>query len=215
MSIVEWFSLALVCFLGAATPGPSLAIIINNSLRHGINSGRLSSISHAVAIGLYALAAVLGLAALFEMFPLVADIFVYAGAAYLGYLGIKLLKAAYTPTSNAASESHAEQPAKNEGVKQAFLIAFLNPKIAVFFLALFSQFIPSSGASLSLTAILVGTVLFIDMFWYLAVVQVVERMKSRFTASGSMVKKMLFAQGFVFVVLAINAVLVNNNVYQF
>jgi len=208
MTLVEWLSLALVCFLGAATPGPSLAIIVNHTLKSGASTGRLASVSHAVAVGLYALMAVLGLAAVFKLYPLIGKAFVYAGALYLAYLGFKILTTRSAndnqPSSSASIESN---PVNFEGVKQAFLIAFLNPKLAVFFLALFSQFIPAQGAGLELTLILVGTVLIIDMLWYLVVVESLIRLKSRVSLSKEKASIIAKTQGIIFILIAVNAAL--------
>lgn len=207
MSLVEWLSLALVCFLGAATPGPSLAIIIGHTFKSGIKTGRLASISHAVAVGLYALMAVLGLAAVFKLFPTLAKAFVLAGAAYLAYLGFKILRSKQGSQSDNTSSNIHDQKINWQGVKEAFLIAFLNPKLAVFFLALFSQFIPQQGASIELTLILVGTVLIIDMLWYLGVVESLVRLQQRVNISGSKANILAKAQGIIFILLAVNAVI--------
>ena len=204
MTFVEWFSLALVCLMGAATPGPSLAIIINHTLTNGLRVGRLASISHAAAVGLYALGAVLGLATLFHLFPLIAKIIMYAGAGYLSYIGIKLMFS--RPQVNSPDIGTKDSSATN-GIRQAFLIAFLNPKLAIFFFALFSQFIPTDGASTSTTLLLVSTVLFIDMCWYLAVVQFVDKVKHKVRLSSDKLLLMKKLQGFVFIIIAINAVL--------
>lgn len=207
MSLVEWLSLALICFLGAATPGPSLAIIIGHTFKSGIKTGRLASISHAIAVGLYALMAVLGLAAVFKLFPVLAQAFVFAGAAYLAYLGFKILRAKPGQQTDATDSKIREHSVNWQGVKEAFLIAFLNPKLAVFFLALFSQFIPQQGAGIELTLILVGTVLIIDMLWYLGVVESLVRLQKRVNLSPSRTNLLAKAQGIIFILLAINAVI--------
>lgn len=207
MSLLEWLPLALVCLMGAATPGPSLAIIANTTIANGLNAGRFATISHAIGVGIYALGAVLGLAALFQLFPIIAKILMYTGAAYLAYLGVKLLLPAKPDKSNI--DTTASEQNKNEGVKQAFLIAFLNPKLAIFFFALFSQFIPTEGANLTLTVILVGTVLIIDMAWYLAIVQLIDKVKHKVKIGGKGAGRIKKLQGLIFIAIAFNAIAIN------
>jgi len=207
MSLVEWFSLALVCLIGAATPGPSLAIIANTTLENGLNAGRLASISHAVAVGFYALGAVLGLAALFQSFPILAKVVMYSGAAYLAYLGFKLL--CVTTNDTESNRKQSQSNGTKEGVKQAFLIAFLNPKLAIFFFALFSQFIPQDGAEPKLTLILVGSVLVIDLLWYLAIVQLIDKVKHKVNIGGKGASVIKRLQGIIFLAIAFNAVAIH------
>ena len=56
-----WIQFAAICIVGAMSPGPSLALIIRNSIKYGRVSGLLSSIGHAIGIGIYAAISVVGL----------------------------------------------------------------------------------------------------------------------------------------------------------
>ena len=207
MTLLEWLPLALVCFLGAATPGPSLALITSQIMRHGAMTGSLASISHAVGVGIYAVGAILGLNALFVQFPAIASAMVILGAAYLVYLGIKLLRYIPQATDAQPSDQETRSATHYKAVLDAFLIAFLNPKLAVFFIALFSQFIPHDGTSIYLGVILVSTVLTIDMLWYLLVVQLITvvQKKAKFQISQS--PWFTRIQGIIFILIAVNAVL--------
>ena len=64
MSIEAWLSLALLCILGAMTPGPSLAVVLGSTLRGGQASGLAAALARGLAAGLYAVLTVAGLAAL-------------------------------------------------------------------------------------------------------------------------------------------------------
>ena len=61
MTFTFWLQFVAVCFFGAISPGPSLALIIRNSLKFNRTSGILSAIGHGVGIGIYATLAILGL----------------------------------------------------------------------------------------------------------------------------------------------------------
>ena len=83
MALSLWLSLALVCMMGAMSPGPSLAVVLKHSLSGGMKNGMLAALSHGFGVGLYAAASLLGLGALMLQFPTVYQFLVYLGAAYL------------------------------------------------------------------------------------------------------------------------------------
>ena len=147
MVLSVWLSLALVCIMGAMSPGPSLAVVLKHTLSGGMKNGMLAALSHGVGVGLYAAASLLGLGALMVQFPNVYQLLVYLGAAYLAYLGIKILLA--KPSNNELQVQKSEVSAL-KALQDGFAIAFLNPKLAIFFLALFSQFIDPQNLTLSI-----------------------------------------------------------------
>ena len=175
MVLSVWLSLALVCMMGAMSPGPSLAVVLKHTLSGGMRNGMLAALSHGVGVGLYAAASLLGLGALMVQFPNVYQLLVYLGAAYLAYLGIKILLA--KPSNNELQVQKSEVSAL-KALQDGFAIAFLNPKLAIFFLALFSQFIDPQNLTLSIGIIMCLTVFVIDTGWYLLVALLTEVSKS-------------------------------------
>ncbi|MCK8137019.1 MULTISPECIES: LysE family translocator [Pseudoalteromonas] len=203
MALSLWFSLALVCMMGAMSPGPSLAVVLKHSIHGSMKNGMLAALSHGVGVGFYAAASLLGLGALMMQFPTVYQVLVYLGAAYLAYLGIKILLAKPSAEElQVAQQSGSAQQALQDG----FAIAFLNPKLAVFFLALFSQFIDPVNLTFQVGMIMCLTVLLIDTGWYLLVAALTELSKKRFafTKSSPWLDKIL---AMVFIGLAIRVVL--------
>ena len=218
MNLYEWLSLALVCFLGAATPGPSLAVILGHTYKTNAVAGRLASVAHAFAIFLYALGTILGLSKLFVAFPVVANTLIILGALYLLYIAVNILISAQKLNTNSVEvfehTSNAEMNTTNNqagsyktAIAEAFLIGFLNPKLAFFFLALFSQFIPSENMTIALASILLSTVFFIDLFWYLFVVSIAIQAKRRLTASPTIKVWLLRTQALIFILIAANSVI--------
>ena len=61
MTYYTWFQLFIICLLGAMSPGPSLALIINNTIKINRFNGIITSIGHGLGVAIYALLAVLGL----------------------------------------------------------------------------------------------------------------------------------------------------------
>lgn len=172
MTFAAWLSLASVCLLGATSPGPSLAVVLRHSVAHSLPHGLIASTTHAFAIGLYALAAVSGIALLMQSAPVVFDGMRYAGAAYLVWMGIKILRS--SGSAFAVQSDAATLPSKWSAAREGFLVAFLNPKIALFFAALFSQFV-APHQPIHTQLLLVGTVFSIDLLWYLFVSVLVTR----------------------------------------
>ncbi|HDY90972.1 MAG TPA: LysE family translocator, partial [Pseudoalteromonas sp.] len=132
MTLSVWLSLAAICMMGAMSPGPSLAVVLKHSLNGSMKNGMLAALSHGIGVGLYAGASLLGLGALMTQFPTVYQILVYLGAAYLTYLGIKILLA---KPSNNELEVQKSEVSEAKALQDGFAIAFLNPKLAIFFLA--------------------------------------------------------------------------------
>lgn len=161
MTLTGWLSLVAVCALGAMSPGPSLAVVVRHTVGHSRGHGLCVAVAHALGVGLYALATALGLAALIAETAALYRGLALAGAAYLLWLGAAALRA-----GGARGEPRsAPGPQLVDALRDGFAIALLNPKIAVFFLALFSQFVrPGMGAAE--VVLLAATATLIDGGWY-------------------------------------------------
>jgi threonine/homoserine/homoserine lactone efflux protein len=125
----------------ALAPGPGVIFIVTRTLSQGRWAG-LSSVC-GVSLGNFcnAIAAVLGLAALFSVAPVLAAAVRYAGAAYLAYLGIRNLR---SPPASANEVMPAFSYRKM--CRDAFFVALLNPKTTLFFAALLPQFVSRPAA---------------------------------------------------------------------
>ncbi|GAA5131439.1 LysE family translocator [Alloalcanivorax gelatiniphagus] len=158
LAIQDWLLLAGVCALGAMTPGASLAMVLHHTLHGSARAGVRAGLAHALGIGVYAAATVAGLAVVLHRFPSLETGIRLAGSLFLLWLAWKSWRGAgATP---ADQESGGGRPARD-----GFLIAFLNPKVALFFLALFSQFI-DAGMSTVARVQVAATAVVIDGAWY-------------------------------------------------
>ena len=92
MEFGHWLSLFSICLLGAMSPGPSLAVVLNATLGGGHRAGYITALAHGAGVGLYGLLTVTGLALLITRSPSVFLAIQLVGAAYLIYLGIKSLR---------------------------------------------------------------------------------------------------------------------------
>ncbi|QSX34392.1 LysE family translocator [Shewanella avicenniae] len=162
MSWSMWLGLLAICALGAMSPGPSLAMVVRHTLGGGRSRGIVCAWAHAFGIGVYALITLLGLAALMEHYPLVFKTIAIAGALYLAWMGWKAL----TAQGGMQQKLSGGAPASLwVAARDGIAMSVLNPKIMLFFTALFSQFVlaaqHSGGKSL-----IVLTPLIVDGLWY-------------------------------------------------
>jgi threonine/homoserine/homoserine lactone efflux protein len=149
-----------------ATPGVDLLLTVSRTLQSGVRAGTLAALGISAGCVLHALAAAFGLAALLAMSATAFALVKWAGAAYLAWLGIGLLRAAWrAPASAAAATTPAPIQAMPVSMAAEFrrglLTNLLNPKVALFFLAFLPQFIPAltphkTAAFLALGAIFVA-----------------------------------------------------------
>ncbi len=170
-SFVAWPLLAtflLASLVLAATPGPGVVYIVARTVSQGRSAG-LASVA-GVALGNLgnALAASLGLAALFAVSSVAFSAVKFAGAAYLLWLGIEALRA---PRGRAAAVE-AEAPRFGRVFREGFVVALLNPKTALFFAAFLPQFM-LAGASPLLQSVALGAAFVLiaastDTAWVLA-----------------------------------------------
>jgi len=162
MELTAWLSLATICILGAMTPGPSLAMVLKHTVAGGRLNGIVTSVTHGLGVSLYAILTVLGMAILIKETPWLFNIIKYAGAIFLLWLAYN----AFTAKSSLANLKQTDiSVSLRQSALQGFMIAFLNPKLAIFFLALFSQFI-NAEASWQQKSLMVATVGGIDTLWY-------------------------------------------------
>ena len=164
MSFTEWLPILTICILGAITPGPSLAVVLRNTMNGSHLHGVATGVSHSLGIAFYALMATTGIAVLITQTPAIFHLITWGGAFYLVWIAVQALRAGDGGFESPDADSHSELTLFG-AARQGFLISFLNPKIAIFFLALFSQFV-KPGAGWEQQGIMVATATIVDGLWY-------------------------------------------------
>ena len=151
---------ALVLLL---TPGPAVLYIITRSVDQGRKAGMASVLGVELGNSVHVIAATLGLSAILLTSALAFNIVKYVGAAYLISQGVRTLLRPATLSTEAESESETPAP-KNLGrtFRQGVVVATLNPKTALFFLAYLPQFVDVSKGHVSQQFLLLGF-LFVGM----------------------------------------------------
>ena len=161
MSIIIFIKILIVCLLGAVSPGPSMVVVMNNALFKNRFHGILTSLGHGFGIGMYALFAVLGIALIIK-----TNLFVFNGIKFISiifliYLGVKSIIS--------KSKLDFGKYNLNDGItsfSQGVSISLLNPKIFIWFIAIYSQFM-SVDNDLFFNTVLVLTAAIVDALWYI------------------------------------------------
>ena len=166
MSLIFWFQFAAVCIAGAMSPGPSLALIIRNSSKYNRLGGILSAVGHGLGMGVYAIFAVTGLSIIILTNIYVFKLIQIGGIALLFVFGILFIV-----QKNEKIDFNVSQNKLNSFL-QGFSISILNPKILIWFSAVFSQFVKNESTFLT-NSILVITASAIDCIWYILVALIV------------------------------------------
>ena len=160
MSNWFWIQFATICIVGVMSPGPSMALIIRNSIKYGRLSGILSSVGHAIGIGIYAAVSVAGLQIILINNIFLFNTIQFCGSVFLLVLGILFLR------DTGQTLSIQDKQKSVNSFMQGFAISILNPKILIWFAAIFSQFIEISSTNfIKLTMVLIASS--IDGLWYI------------------------------------------------
>ncbi len=160
MSTFLWIQLIVTCFLGAVSPGPSLLLIVKNSISYGKTNGIITGIAHGLGIFIYAILTILGIAFLYTKYPILIKIISFSLVLYLIYISYKIF---FTEEEIDLEKDNKQK--YNQNFTDGFMIAFLNPKITIFFGALFSQFVNDELTNLEKFQMAFAAS-FIDMIWY-------------------------------------------------
>ena len=166
MTLIFWLQFAAVCVAGAMSPGPSLALVIRNSTKFSRIAGLMTAIGHGLGMGIYAVFAVTGLVIVITTNVFLFQLIQILGICFLLYFGIQFIL-------QKSNEIIINDKQKNiNSFIQGFSISILNPKILIWFAAIFSQFVSVNGTFTS-NSILVLTASIIDCIWYVIVALVV------------------------------------------
>jgi threonine/homoserine/homoserine lactone efflux protein len=146
---VNWTAYATYLMLAIAVvliPGPDFAVVVGNTISGGRSRGMWCAAGVASSNAIQGTAAVVGLGALIVRAQPVFQAIKWAGAAYLAYLGVRLLRAALRDRHE-LPDAPADQHAARRGWRQGFMSNITNPKVLVFYVAVLPQFLtPDAGA---------------------------------------------------------------------
>ena len=197
MPTITVLQIFFVCLLGAMSPGPSMVVVINNAIFKNRYHGILTSIGHGIGIGIYAFFAVLGISIVIE-----TNLFLFNGikilsVIFLIYLGIKSIinktKLDFDKKSNAKEGATS--------FLQGFSISILNPKILIWFVAIYSQFM-SIENDVIFNSYLVLTAGIVDATWYIILtLSVTSSLALKFVKNKIVILQRFL--GFIFIIVGL------------
>jgi threonine/homoserine/homoserine lactone efflux protein len=137
----------------AVTPGPGMLYVLGRTVNGGRREGILSSLGTFVGGSVHVLAAALGLSAILATSATAFQVVRYAGAAYLIYLGIAMIR-----SRNLTTRSEMQAAGSSRPFLQGITTEVLNPKTALFFLSFIPQFVSPARGHVTLQFLLLGTI---------------------------------------------------------
>jgi threonine/homoserine/homoserine lactone efflux protein len=190
-----------------ATPGADLLLTLGRTLAGGARAGLAAAAGIGAGCVVHALAAAFGLAALLALHPGAFVALQWAGAAYLVWLGIGLLRRAAqrgdVPSAGVASASAAVAADFRAGL----LTNLLNPKVALFFLAFLPPFVPAGSPSPTASFLLLGAWFVAQGMLFLAVVVLLAAPLARRAARPGLARALQAGAGALFFALALRLLL--------
>ena len=172
----------LVALVVVLTPGPATALVLRNALHGGPRAAWATSAGNSTGILLWALASVLGISALVAASEAAFAVLKVVGAVVLVAIGIQSLRR----SRGDADALEAAAPARDarSHYRQGLLTSFANPKLAVFFVALFPQFVPDGDPVLPATFTMAVIIVVMDLVWFTALALLVSRARRSFAERG-------------------------------
>ena len=161
MSLVIFFKVFSMCLIGAMSPGPSMVVVINNAIFKNRYHGIITSIGHGIGISIYAVFAVIGIGMIIKTNLILFNSIKLVSIIFLIYMGVKSI-------FNKKSIDFENKNFKGGATSffQGFAISILNPKIFIWFIAIYSQFM-SEKNDFIFNTYLVVTAGVVDALWYI------------------------------------------------
>ena len=202
MDFTALLGMSIVCALGAMSPGPSLAVVLRNTISGGRSQGVLTGIGHGIGFTIYAFLAVTGLSAILVANESAFTFLQWSGAVILLWLSYNMLT--YQPSG----KSTEYQNSGRRGFAEGFMISFLNPKILVFLVAVFSQFIDPNMTSsdsifMAIVAGLIDTVWYVLVATFLAGTSIIDKLRANSTLVDRMIGSALLVLAILLIVKSI------------
>jgi threonine/homoserine/homoserine lactone efflux protein len=164
-----------VAVLLSITPGAATALVVRNAARGGRRHAFLTTSGNSIGVLAWGCFAAAGIAAIVAASAEVFDAVKLAGAAVLIVLGVRSLVG-----RDAGGVTVSGRSAFREGL----LTSLANPKLAVFFVALFPQFIPRGASVLPRALVMVAVIVAVDLVWYSVLALLVARARKAFIEGG-------------------------------
>ena len=165
MDITALAPIIVVLVLGAMSPGPSLVVLVRNTMEGGKTRGVACGLGHGIGFGIYAFIAITSIAQLKASATGAAEVLEILGGGFLLILAFLMFRGSDGDSTHKSSG--------RRGFSEGFLIAFLNPKILAFQIAIFSQFVEPDFTWIE-RGIVASIAMIIDGGWYVIVALIIS-----------------------------------------
>lgn len=180
----QLLAFAGVVLLAAMSPGPDFLIVTRYAAVSGRRSGVAAALGIACGVFVWAVVAAFGVAALLAASAVAFTVVKLVGAAYLAYLGIRSLLAARRSGAGTPVAGPTAGIGLVAAFRQGLLTNLLNPKCAVFFVALMPQFAPAADASRPAQTLLLSVIaVAVTAIWFTVIANVVGGLRRLLTSS--------------------------------
>lgn len=175
MSASAFATIAVIHLLAAMSPGPSFVVAVRTAVSEGFRPAIGLAVGFGLGAVLWAVAALAGLALLFELVPQLFTALRLAGGAFLLFLAVMMWRHAAEPLGEAGA---AAPRTTADAVRLGFLTFAANPKTAVFFGAVFVGLVPAD-AGWPVLAALLAVIFLNETLWYVLVARVFSLPRAR------------------------------------
>jgi RhtB (resistance to homoserine/threonine) family protein len=163
LDLVPFLALSVLLIV---IPGPDTAVVTKNALLGGRRPGVAAAVGVATGLVIWTVAAALGLATLLKASDVAFNTLKVAGAVYLVWMGVQMLRA--RDTTGPLSGPPARGGNSVKALRQGLLTDLGNPKIAVFFTSFLPQFVHGNGAAFGPLLVLGGIFTVLTLAWLAA-----------------------------------------------
>jgi len=180
MDISNILTFIAVATLLVVSPGPNGVLIAKTVPVSGKKAGFANIWGFVAALYVHGTLSIFGISLLLVQSAQAFFIFKMLGAAYLIWIGLKAIISAFKQTENSTGNTH-QNPSKNTSMRLAFFEGFLtnvlNPKVSMFYLAAFPQFMPASETALSAYTLVTAHAI-VNFLWFSIMIIMLSKVKS-------------------------------------
>jgi homoserine/homoserine lactone efflux protein len=202
MTLQSWLMYLTLVFIATSTPGPAVLFIMTNSTLHGWRKAVFAALGNIVGLFCLGIIAVTGLGTILKTSEVIFNIVRYAGAAYLVYLGLKLIFQKSFDFTTMKTEIDSTDVSAHKIFFQALGVALSNPKAIVFLTALFPQFVNTNEALIPQFSMLIATLMIFSFTFLMSYALLAHKVKAWLTNTNR-IKAFNCTSGSIFVGLGV------------
>jgi threonine/homoserine/homoserine lactone efflux protein len=173
-SLAEFLIIAVVVTI---TPGPGTATILRVAARDGRGSAMSAIVGNSAGVLVWGILSAVGISSLILASQLAYDVLRLAGAAVLIVIGLRSLLHR-RPSDDSQDTSPEDRPRRSAGWRSGLVTSMSNPKLAVFFVALFPQFLTPGSPVLPYAIGMAAVIVVLDLAWFSTLAFAVDRARN-------------------------------------